>query len=57
MNSAATEQLPYEQAVELDERREPAAVKKWSRRQTVWFVLFSSIFLWALIYLVVRGFF
>ncbi len=57
MNSAATEQLPYEQAVELDERREPVAVKKWSRRQTAWFVLCSSIFLWTLIYLVVRGLF
>jgi len=57
MNSAATEQLPYEQAAELDEGQVPAAVKKWTRRQTAWFVLCSSIFLWALIYLVVRGLF
>ena len=57
MNSAATEQLPYEQAAEIDEGREPAAVKKWSLRQTTWFVLCTSIFLWALIYLVVRGLF
>ena len=57
MNSAATEQPPYEQAAELDEGREPAAVTKWSRRQTTWFVLCSSIILWTLIYLFVRGLF
>ncbi len=57
MNSAATEQLPYEQAAELDEGRVPAAKKKWSLRQTTWFVLCASILLWTLIFLVVRGLF
>ena len=57
MNSAATEQLPFKQAAELDEGREPAAVKKWSRRQTGWFIVCSNIFLWTLIFLVVRALF
>ena len=57
MNSAATEQLPYEQAAEFDEGRVPAAVKEWSLRQTAWFVLCASILLWTLIFLVIRGLF
>ncbi len=57
MNSAATEQLPYEQAAELDKGRVDAAKKKWTLRQTTWFVLCASILLWTLIFLVVRGFF
>ena len=57
MNSAATEQLPYEHATELDEERVPSAEKKWSRRQTAWFVLGTCAFLWTLIFLAVRSLF
>ncbi len=57
MNSAATEQLPYEHATELDEARVPSAEKKWSRRQTAWFVLGTCVFLWTLIFLAVRSLF
>ena len=35
MNSAATEQLSYEQAAEFDREQLPATGERWSRRRTI----------------------
>ncbi len=55
MNSAATEQLSYEHAAEIDRKQLPATGEKWSRRRTIAFVIGASAFLWVLIVQVVLG--
>ncbi len=55
MNSAATKQLSFEQAAELDREKLPAIGEKWSRRRTFIFVIGVSAFLWTFIIRVVLG--
>ncbi len=55
MNSAATKQLSFEQAAELDREKLPATGEKWSRRRTFVFVIGASAFLWIFIIQVVLG--
>ena len=55
MNSSATELLPSEQGVRIDEGRSPATEQKWSRRRSAGFVIGMSTLLWATIILAVRG--
>ena len=55
MSSAATEQLSYEQAAEIDRERLPATGERWSRRRTILFVIGASALLWTLMIRVVLG--
>ena len=55
MNSAATKQLSFEQAAELDREKLPTTGEKWSRRRTFVFVIGASAFLWIFIIRVVLG--